>query len=75
MLNADLAIGFDIVIAVSCFALTARDKAGPAFFTANECSPACRIRRGVRQRGDLGCNRTPLRVSRVYQAWRCHDGQ
>ena len=34
MLNADLAIGSDIVIAVSCFPLTARDKAVPAFFTA-----------------------------------------
>jgi NTE family protein len=34
MLNADLAIGSDIVIAVSCFPLTARDKAGPTFFTA-----------------------------------------
>jgi NTE family protein len=34
MLNADLAIGSDIVIVVSCFSLTARDKAGPAFFTA-----------------------------------------
>jgi hypothetical protein len=34
MLNADLAIGSDIVIAVSCFPLTARDEAGPAFFKA-----------------------------------------
>jgi NTE family protein len=34
MLNADLAIGSDIVIAVSCFPLTARDKSGTAFFTA-----------------------------------------
>jgi hypothetical protein len=34
MLNADLAIGSDIVIAVSCFPLTARDNAVPAFFTA-----------------------------------------
>ena len=33
MLNADLAIGSDIVIAVSCFALTAHDKAGMPFFT------------------------------------------
>jgi hypothetical protein len=32
MLNADLAVGCDIVIAVSCFALT--DKAVPPFFTA-----------------------------------------
>ncbi len=53
MLNADLAYRFDIVVAVSCFPLTARDKAGPAFFIGNECSPACRIRRGARQRGDL----------------------
>jgi NTE family protein len=34
MLNADLAIGSDIVIAVSCFPLTAHDKSGTAFFTA-----------------------------------------
>ena len=34
MLNADLAIGSDIVIAVSCFPLTARDKAETPFFTA-----------------------------------------
>ena len=34
MLNADLAIGSDIVIAVSCFSLTVRDKAGTNFFTA-----------------------------------------
>jgi NTE family protein len=34
MLNADLAIGSDIVIAVSCFPLPARDKAGTPFFTA-----------------------------------------
>jgi NTE family protein len=34
MLNADLAIGSDIVIVVSCFALTAPDKAGTPFFTA-----------------------------------------
>jgi NTE family protein len=34
MLNADLAIGSDIVIVVSCFALTAPGKAGTAFFTA-----------------------------------------
>ena len=33
MLNADLAIGSDIVIAVSCFALTAHDKPGMPFFT------------------------------------------
>lgn len=32
MLNADLAIGSDVVIAVSCFSLT--DKAGTPFFTA-----------------------------------------
>src|SRR5262249_20663638 len=75
MLNADLAIGSDIVIAVSCFPLTARDKAVPVFFHSNECSPACRIRRGARQRRDLGGNRTPLRVSRADQAWHRHDGQ
>jgi NTE family protein len=34
MLNADLAIGSGIVIAVSCFALTARDKPPTSFFTA-----------------------------------------
>jgi NTE family protein len=34
MLNADLAIGYDIVIAVSCFLLTAHERAGPAFFKA-----------------------------------------
>ena len=34
MLNADLAMGADIVIAVSCFPLTAHDKVGPAFFAA-----------------------------------------
>jgi NTE family protein len=34
MLNADLAIGSDIVMAVSCFPLTARDKAGTPFFIA-----------------------------------------
>jgi NTE family protein len=34
MLNADLAIGSDIVIVVSCFALAAPDRAGTAFFTA-----------------------------------------
>jgi len=33
-LNADLAIGSDIVIAVSCFPLTARDKAAAPFFAA-----------------------------------------
>jgi NTE family protein len=34
MLNADLAIGSDNVIAVSCFPLTARDEPGPVFFKA-----------------------------------------
>lgn len=43
MLNADLAIGLDIVIAVSCFALTARDKAGPAFFTAINAAPLAEL--------------------------------
>ena len=45
MLNADLvlAIGFDIVIAVSCFPLTARDKAGPAFFTAMNAGPLAEL--------------------------------
>jgi NTE family protein len=43
MLNADLAIGFDIVIAVSCFALTARDKGGPAFFSAMNAAPLAEL--------------------------------
>jgi NTE family protein len=43
MLNADLAIGFDIVIAVSCFPLTARDKAGPAFFRAMNAAPLAEL--------------------------------
>jgi NTE family protein len=43
LLNADLAIGFDIVIAVSCFPLTARDKAGPAFFTAMNAAPLAEL--------------------------------
>jgi NTE family protein len=43
MLNADLAIGFNIVIAVSCFALTARDEAGPAFFTAMNAGPLAEL--------------------------------
>src|SRR5215472_14153431 len=34
MLNADLAMGADIVIAVSCFPLTAHDKVEPALFAA-----------------------------------------
>jgi NTE family protein len=34
MLNADLAVGSDIVIAVSCFALTAHDGAAIRFFAA-----------------------------------------
>ena len=38
-LNADLAIGCDIVIAVSCFSLTGRGKAGPALFTAMNAAP------------------------------------
>ena len=38
MLNADLAIGSDIVIAVSCFPLTARDKPGMPFFTATNAA-------------------------------------
>jgi NTE family protein len=50
MLNADLAIGFDIVIAVSCFALTAGDKAGPAFFTAMNAAPLAELD-AVRGRG------------------------
>jgi hypothetical protein len=48
--NADLAIGFDIVIAVSCFALTAGDKAGPAFFTAMNAAPLAELD-AVRGRG------------------------
>jgi hypothetical protein len=43
MLNADLAIGFDIVIAVSCFALTAGEKAGPAFFTSMNAAPLAEL--------------------------------
>jgi NTE family protein len=50
MLNADLAIGFDIVIAVSCFALTAGDKAGPVFFTAMNAAPLAELD-AVRGRG------------------------
>jgi len=38
-LNADLTIGCDIVIAVSCFSLTGRGKAGPALFTAMNAAP------------------------------------
>ena len=38
MLNADLAIGSDIVIAVSCSSLTARDKAGTPFFAATNAA-------------------------------------
>ena len=38
-LNADLAIGCNIVIAVSCFSLTGRGKAGPALFTAMNAAP------------------------------------
>lgn len=43
MLNADLAIGSDIVIAVSCFPLTARDKAAPAFFAAMNAAPLAEL--------------------------------
>ena len=43
MLNADLAIGSDIVIAVSCFPLTARDEAGPAFFQAMNAAPLAEL--------------------------------
>jgi hypothetical protein len=39
MLNADPAIGSDIMLAVSCFPLTARDEAGPAFFKAMNAAP------------------------------------
>jgi NTE family protein len=38
MLNADLAIGFDLVIAVSCFALTADDGAENSPFAATNAS-------------------------------------
>jgi NTE family protein len=38
-LNADLAIGCHIVIAVSCFSLTGHGKAGPALFTAMNAAP------------------------------------
>ena len=43
MLNADLAIGSDIVIAVSCFPLTARDDARPAFFKAMNAAPLAEL--------------------------------
>ena len=43
LLNADLVIGFDIVIAVSCFPLTARDEAGPAFFRAMNAAPLAEL--------------------------------
>jgi NTE family protein len=42
-LNADLAIGCDVVIAVSCFPLTARDEAGPAFFKAMTTAPLAEL--------------------------------
>jgi len=42
-LNADLAIGSHIVIAVSCFPLTSRDKAGPAFFKAINAAPLAEL--------------------------------
>src|SRR6516165_4565156 len=43
MLNADLAIGSDIVIAVSCFPLTARDKTAPVFFTVMNAAPLAEL--------------------------------
>jgi len=43
MLNADLAIGSDIVIAVSCFPLTAHDDARPAFFKAMNAAPLAEL--------------------------------
>jgi NTE family protein len=43
MLNADLAIGSDIVIAVSCFPLSARDEAAPAFFKAMNAAPLAEL--------------------------------
>ena len=43
ILNADLAIGSDIVIAVSCFPLTARDKAETPFFTATNAAPLAEL--------------------------------
>lgn len=43
ILNADLAIGSDIVIVVSCFPLTARDEAGPAFFKAMNAAPLAEL--------------------------------
>ena len=43
MLNADLAIGSDIVIAVSCFPLTASDDARPAFFKAMNAAPLAEL--------------------------------
>ena len=75
MLNADLAIGSDIVIAVSCFQLTARDDAAPAFFKALSAAPLAELDAVRGKRRDPGGNRAPLRVCRAYQAWRRHDGQ
>src|SRR5215468_4558975 len=43
MLNGDLAIGSDIVLAVSCFPLTTRDKAGTAFFKAINAAPLAEL--------------------------------
>ncbi|HEY2533725.1 MAG TPA: patatin-like phospholipase family protein [Xanthobacteraceae bacterium] len=43
MLNADLAIGSHIVIAVSCLPLTARDNAGPAFLKAMNAAPLAEL--------------------------------
>ena len=42
-LNADLAIGCDMVIAVSCFSLTGHDNAVPAFFTAMNAAPLAEL--------------------------------
>ena len=42
-LNADLAIGCHIVIAVSCFSLTGHDTAGSAFFTAMNAAPLAEL--------------------------------
>jgi len=43
LLNADLGIGSDIVIVVSCFSLSARDGAGTPFFTAMNAAPLAEL--------------------------------
>jgi hypothetical protein len=50
ILNADLAIGSDIVIAVSCFPLTHRDKVGAPLFTATNAASLAELE-AVRRSG------------------------